>query len=142
MAVLSMRPLKNITREDLEPLWSRLDIPAARIAAALGVTRQALSAKAKKLGLPSRYTNRVPQKRGADELFARMWLAGVRMDEMASYLGYSGPSSVSNRRRAMGLPPRSRVRGIKKHAGWQETITLQEFLEMEVARAWSEERAA
>lgn len=129
-------PLSNITREHLDPVWSRLDISTEKIAAALGVTRQALSGKAHSLGLPKRTKNRAPQTKGDDALFSRMWLAGVSSPEMAAFFGYSHPSSVTTRRQNMGLPRRNRSRGGK--TPWAETISIDQFWEMEVARKMQE----
>ncbi len=131
------RPLKKLTREHLEPLWSRRDIPTARIASALGVTRQSISAKAKALGLPSRRGNMRPVRRSDDHLFESMWLAGVNSTEMAEYFGYADASSVVHRRINMGLPGRRRGAGggTNVRYGWSETISLAQCREMQFARA-------
>lgn len=142
MAAPLNAPLRSITRETLEPLWSRLDIPTERIAAALGVTRQGLSWKAKTLGLPPRTLNRAPQKKLDDELFARMWMAGVSSTDMARHFGYAGRGALSKRRVLLGLPGRTRKRGCRKHGGWAETISLTQFLEMEMAEKLAARKAA
>ena len=131
------RPLNKLTREHLEPLWSRRDIPTARIASALGVTRQSISAKAKSLGLPSRAGNMEPNKRLDNAEFRRMWLAGVNSTEMVKFFGYADASSVVHRRINMGLPGRSRGSGGSTNVryGWSETISLAQFREMQFARA-------
>jgi hypothetical protein len=131
------RPLKSLNREDLEPLWSRRDIPLERIASALGVSRQSVSSKAKSLGLPSRQGNRKPAARLDDTVFERMWLAGVNSREMAAYFGYADASSVSHRRINMGLPPRNRGAGgvTSVRYGWAETISLAQFRELQFANA-------
>lgn len=126
------RPLANITREVLEPLWLRHDIPTERIASALGVTRQGLSYKARSLVLPSREKNR--KRLVDDDTFTRMWMAGVSSTEMAEHFGYSCRSAITARRRLLKLPARTRGRGGKNAGGWQETITLAQFAEMELAR--------
>lgn len=125
------RPLANITREALEPVWNRHDIPTEVIAARLGVTRQALSLKARSLGLPSREGNR--RKKSDDDTFRRMWLAGVSSTEMAEYFGYSRGAAVSKRRKMLGLPPRTRGKGGDTRSGWKETITIAQFREQELA---------
>jgi len=132
--------LARLTRERLEPLWGRKDIPVARLAGALGVSRQALHHHARKLGLPPRGAAQVTQRKGDDALFARMWRAGVHVDEMARHFGYAGRTCVSQRRRMMGLPARTRGRGTGKTGGWRETITLREFAETEMARLMAEEK--
>ena len=131
------RPLKKLTRAHLEPLWSRRDIPIARIASALGVTRQSISAKAKSLGLPSRAGNMEPAKRSDDAMFESMWRAGVNSTEMADFFGYADASSVVHRRINMGLPGRSRGAGDVTNVryGWSETISLAQFREMQFASA-------
>ena len=131
------RPLENITRELLEPVWMRLDIPTEVIAARLGVTRQGLSYKAKSLGLPSRAKNR--RKHVDDETFTRMWLAGVNRKEMADAFGYYGPEAIGTRRIRLGLPARQRERGTGNSGGWQKTITIAQFYEQELAERMKRE---
>lgn len=142
MAAPLNAPLRNITRDTLEPLWSRMDIPTARIAAALGVSRQGLSWKAKALGLPPRTQNREPQKKLDDAMFTRMWLAGVSSTEMARYFGYAGSGALSRRRVILGLPARTRGRGGKNAGGWIETISLTQFLERDMADRLAARKAA
>ena len=127
-------PLANITREALEPVWMRKEIPLDKIARSLGVSRQAISAKAKSLGLPSRAGNKRPAQKVDDETFTRMWLAGVNTREMAKHFGYAHPSAIGHRRELLGLPPRNRSKGGKNHGGWVQTISLAQFAEMELAR--------
>lgn len=136
MAARLDAPLRNLTREALEPLWFRHEVSLDRIAGALGVTRQGLIYKARQLGLPPRGKNRKPQKKGPDELFREMWLAGVHTEDMAAYFGYSCRSAVSMRARKMGLPRRTRTttRTKGRVGGWSETISLVQFYEEELAR--------
>ena len=128
------RPLANITRETLEPVWTRTEIPIEKIEKSLGVSRQAISAKAKSLGLPSRTGNQRPAQKVDNETFTRMWLAGVNTREMAEHFGYAHPSAIGHRRELLGLPPRKRSTGGKNHGGWMQTISLAQFAEMELAR--------
>ena len=130
---MTARPLANITREMLEPVWSRKDITVEKIAKTLGVSRQAVSYKAKTLGLPSRYGNQKPKQKVDDDTFTRMWLAGVNTREMAEHFGYAHPSAIGHRRILLDLPPRVRSTGGKNHAGWVQTISLAQFAEMEMA---------
>lgn len=133
------RPLANITREDLEPLWSRLDIPTKRIAEALGVTRSGLSHKAiRSFGLPPRTGNRIPLKRGDDDLFRRMWEAGVAVEDIRKHFGYSMSGAVTTRRRALGLPPRVRSSNGESSSGWKGTIPIEAFFEQEIGRVMLE----
>lgn len=128
------RPLANITANDLEPLWSRLDIPTRKIAEALGVTRAGLSYKAiHSLGLPPRTGNQAPNTKGSDEAFTRMWMAGVNVRDMARAFGYAGHQQISTRRANMGLPARTRSQG-EGRGPWQETISIEIFWEMELAQ--------
>lgn len=130
MTTMTERPLKNITRESLAPLWARKDIPTERIAQALGVTRQAVSYKARTLGLPSRA--KVRKQLCDNETFRRMWLAGVNSTEMAEHFGYSHRSAIGTRAGVMGLPRRSRSTDTGKTGGWVQTISLAQFFEQDL----------
>lgn len=110
--------LRNIGREALGPVWAREDIPTEKMAAALGVSRQAISQRAKSLGLPSRAS--VRGKKGDDALFVTLWEAGVRPADIMRYLGYSCRQCVTQRRRMLGLPPR-RGTGLRM-------ISIEQFL--------------
>ncbi len=127
------RPLRHITKEDLEPIWNRKDITTESIATALGVSRQAISYCAKKHGLTSRKGNHTSEKKCSDDLFIRMWNAGVNAREMAEHFGYWHSSGVTTRRRNLGLPPRSRSRDGNGSGGWRETISIKMFFEMDLA---------
>lgn len=127
------RPLRRITRADLEPLWSRLDIPTEVIAKHLGVTRSGLSNKAHRLGLPSRAANR--SKKSDDATFREMWEAGVSLKDMQRHFGYAQHQCVTQRARQMGLKPRERKAGSGGFAGWPPTITLAQFFEPKLAEA-------
>lgn len=129
------RPLKHLTADDLWPLWSRLDIPTERVAQALGVTRAGLSYKARSLGLPPRTGNKECCKKCPDEVFRRMYEAGVGLQDIADKFGYTRRQSVTQRRVMMGLKPRGRLGG--GHAGWG-CISLAQFQEMELARMMTE----
>ncbi len=122
------RPLANITREVLEPVWMRNDIPTKVIAARLGVTRQGLSYKAHSLGLPSRFGNKDCCKKCPDDVFRRMYQAGVSLQDIANECGYTRRQSVTQRRKMMGLPARSSLGAPIK------PISLDEFFEMEFGR--------
>ena len=125
--------LKNLDRATLEPVWNTRTISIDRIADVLGVSRQGLSYRARAMGLPSRAGNYDGQKKCSDDLFRRIWMAGVSLQEIADYCGYSARQNVTQRSRNMGLPQRTRGEGTGRHAGWP-TISLGEFLEMELAR--------
>lgn len=127
---VGLKPLRRLTRADLEPLWSRLDIPIEVVAERLGVSRTGLSSKAKSLGLPSRVSNRA--KKVDDETFRAMWEANVAIREMADYLGYAQHQGVTQRARHMGLPMRQRTGG--SPSGWPPSITIAQFLELQFGR--------
>lgn len=104
------RPLKSVTRAQLEPVWLRHDISVAKIAEALGVTRQALTRHAVDvLGLPPRGDHQTATKKTSDADFIAAWEAGVRTKDIARAFGYSSTGAVSKRRKALGLPPRPRT---------------------------------
>ncbi len=126
-------PLRNITREDLAPIWSRLDIRTEDMARALGVSRAGLSYHAlKKLGLPSRGANRKCMARDI-EIFTAMWEDGVSTAEIAAHFGMSGPACVTVRRKRLGLPPRRKganlaLAGVSPcRGGYAPTLPISEF---------------
>lgn len=124
-------PLRHVTREVLEPLWLRRDISTERIAEVLGVSRQAVSLKAKRLGLPSRAGNQASRQNVDAATFERLWRAGVCTTDIAKAFGYCNRTAVSHRARMMGLPRRRRGAG---PGGWAGTIRAAEFREIELAR--------
>ena len=127
--------LKWLTKELLEPVWSRRDVRTEDIARALNVTRAAISFRAKTFGLPSRAGNQLPAKKAPDDLFREMWVAGVSSGDMARYFGFAGRSSVTARRRLMGLEPRVRsIEGVSNRSQgyWVETISIDEFWQMKL----------
>jgi len=134
------RPLANITRELLEPIWSRRDIAIKDIAARLGVTRQAICSKAKTFGLPSRAGNQI--KYGSDDIFRRLWLAGVSTNEIAAALGYSHKSAVGVRSKAMGLPARTRMSSDGGPGGWPRALTMAQYQEQLLAERMAREAAS
>lgn len=126
-------PLANIKREDLAPLWERLDIRTEDMARALGVSRAGLSYHAlKKLGLPSRVKNRKCAIRDV-ELFKAMWEAGVGSAEIAAHFGLYGTGCVTTRRTKLGLPPRKKgvnlaLVGVRPcSGGYAPTLPISEF---------------
>ncbi|MBR9836996.1 MAG: hypothetical protein GYB50_03775 [Rhodobacteraceae bacterium] len=126
--------LRKITAEVLGPIWARRDIPVSRIAAHLGVSHQAVSAHARRLGLPPRgRTNKDSLKRGSDADLRKLWLAGISTREIAKALGFTQGASVSTRARRLGLPPRAGG-GIRSHE-YRPTMTLAELREIEMAAA-------
>lgn len=125
--------LSKITADTLGPIWGRRDISITRMAETLGVSHQALSQHARRLGLPSRRGNQDPRKQGSDDLLRRMWEAGVSTTEMAIALGYSSGATISGRARRMGLE--SRVSETCRVHQYKPAMTLAEFQEIELAAA-------
>jgi len=121
--------LKEIDEAVLRAAWQRFDIPTERIASTVGVTRQGLSCWAKSRGLSSRYGNQAPNKKGSDQVFREMWLAGVSTRGIAQHFGFSSAGAVTKRRQMLGLPGRCRTTGPGARGGYQPTISLAEFLE-------------
>lgn len=112
-------------------LWSCLDISIDEIAASADVTRQAVTYRAKRLGLPSRVTNR--RRKHEPGLLAEMWNAGVRVADIARHFGFAYHQCVSTAARNMGLPPRERGAAGFKNGGWKKNITLEEFAQIKLA---------
>lgn len=132
---------KRIPAATVRRLWSDLNITTADAADQLGITRAGLSDMARRLGLPSRSGNYGSRKRGSDTEFAAMWAAGVAIADMAQHFGYASHRGVISRRKAMGLPPRTRGRGKGNGRGWAETITLDNYRQGELARRMAEAAA-
>lgn len=114
---------KAVSDAEFERLWSDYSLTCAQIGARLGITRQAVSTRARRRGLPPR-----PQGRRVPaydvELFGRMVSAGVRQADIAAHFGMSDTTVRAHARRA-GLAPREPA---------APPITLYEFAEMELAR--------
>lgn len=121
--------LKDLTPEQLKPLWDRREISLARIGKALGVSRQAVAWQGRKFGFDSRAGNYKGQKKGTDEDFIRLWEAGVSLKAMRDYCGYSLTQNVSQRARMLGLKGRFREDGKAYPA-----LTLSQYAEIELKR--------
>jgi len=126
--------VRNLTREVLEPLWNRREISFARMGAALGVSAEVVRRKGIRLGLPPRGARKAPHGKCDAEAFRRLWLAGVKTEDMARHFGYAEASCVTRRARRLGLPKRQRGRSTGAVAGWAATISLTQYLEAEMAR--------
>ena len=122
---------KRIPPAKVRRLWSDLSMPLDEAARQLGVSRPGLTYIARQLGLPSRAGNYAPQKKGCDEEFVRMWRAGVSLQDLADHFGYASHRGVCHRRKALGLPTRTRATG--KGRRWEETISLTEWREQQLA---------
>lgn len=124
------------SRRDVDPetfarLWNCHQISTKEIAAWMGVTRQAVSDRASRMGLPSRAKVRKRLVR-YDEL-RELWTAGVASKDIAEYFGLANHSCVSQAVRNAGLPRRKRGKGGKTHGGWIGTISLQEYGQVKLA---------
>jgi hypothetical protein len=119
--------LANITRPVLEPLILRKKITLRQIGETLGVTPQAVSYHARKLGIPVRGMNSEPEKKCSDEDFRRLWEAGVSIKDMAEAFGYSCAQNVTQRRMMMGLEPR-------RPKGRKQPISLKDYLMIEAMK--------
>lgn len=130
------------TRRRVDPdafaqAWNSHAIPTDRIASVLGVTRQAVSDRAQRMGLPSRAKLRKSKVR-RDELRA-LWLAGVCLKDIAAHFGLKSHSCVTHAVRMAGLPRRVRGRGGKTHGGWIGTISMAEYAEQRLGEIMAEE---
>lgn len=127
--------LQNVTREMLEPIWCDTRITTEEIALPLGVSVSGVCYRAKALGLPYPRPVRGRPKTGRDKdaEFRRMWLAGVKMDEIAKAFSTS-KNYVGQKRIRMGLPPRRAKAGAGGYGGFG-SITLQEYRETLIAKA-------
>ncbi len=96
--------LAGIRREDLEPVWNRHDIPLSKVAARLGVSKNAISKLARRFGLPKRES--VCRSLIDDDQMARMWICGVPARDIARHFGLTTPCAIYMRRKKLGLQPR------------------------------------
>ena len=108
-------------------LWSCLTITTDEIAASVGVTRQAVGYRAKRMGLPPRSKNR--RRKAAPNELAEMWRAGVRCADIARHFGMAHGACVSTAARKLGLPPRVRGAAGFRNGGWARNITLEQYFE-------------
>ena len=119
-----------VDRETFTRLWKCHTISTEEIAQWLGVTRQAVSDRARRMGLPSRA--KVRRRIIRLEELKDLWKAGVATKDIAAYFGLAHHSCVSTAARNAGLPPRQR--GVGKGAGlWIGTISMREYRELKLA---------
>lgn len=127
----------SFDRDVFAKLWAS-KVPTARIAEAIGISRQGVIWHAKRMGLAPRVSARSrtkPKVRENPHIFIEMWEQGVSTASMAEYFGYSHSASVSVQARAMGLPRRrkglptnKREHGAACKGGYPPTITAAEFV--------------
>lgn len=124
------------TRREVDPetfarLWNCHRISTEEIAQWMGVTRQAVGDRARRMGLPSRAKVRKQLVRN-DEL-RELWLAGDAAKDIAEYFGLASHSCVSRAVLLAGLPRRKRGKGGNTHGGWIGTISLHDYRQMKLA---------
>lgn len=118
-------------REIFARLWNDHSVPTARIAAAMGLTRQGVSWHARKLNLPGR--DKLRRKLYEETTLRDMWLAGVKASEIAKHFGMAHHACASTAARKLGLPRRQRGPSGKMNGGWPATISLTEYFEAKAA---------
>ena len=104
------------TREAFRALWlARPLIPRRKIAAAMGVSKHAVTRFAARLGLPPRMRGVCGMRDtlfsapGSEDLFRKLWLDGVANREILRALGKNNhPSNVSQAAKIRGLARRPR----------------------------------
>lgn len=98
--------MKRVPVARIRAVWLDPHLTTAEAAAQVGLTRVNLWLRAKAIGLPARKGGRRPRV-GADRAaeFARMWMRGDRVADIAAHFGISDPSVVY-RCRSLGLPGR------------------------------------
>lgn len=119
------RKRREVDAATFERLWRCHTIGTHEIAEWIGISRQAVSDRAKRMGLPQRAKNR--RKLSNDDELRELWLAGVCVKDIAAHFGYAHPSAVGVAVRNLGLPPRHRGKGTKFPNGWVGTISLYDY---------------
>lgn len=128
---------KKIDDEAMRKLWVA-GTPIDEICAKLGVGNASVRLAVQRLGLAARPRGgvrgaRAMQVNGSDERLREMWEAGVRRDDIAAYFGFK-PSGIRSAVKTLGLSPRA-------IGGPNRTITLDEFLQIGLARKLAESAA-
>lgn len=127
---------KAMSRAELARLWADRRISREEIGRRLGITAQAVSWRARTLGLPPRPEGSAPRFDHHDPLFFEMWHANVRPAEMGRHFGVGLSAILANARRL----------GLSRECHRHNSIDLAAFREMQLSRALAaqaaEERAA
>lgn len=122
---------RRVSLAEFRRMWSDPALCVDDIAAALGVSRQAVRSRARKRGLPPR---RKPVALAIRDIgtFAAMWSAGV---PTAAIMAHFACSHLTPRNTAarLGLQPRGRA--------WRAKTTLPAFLKDELGRRLAEAAA-
>ncbi len=116
---------RRLDAADFARLWNCHAIATEDIARALGVTRQAVSDRARRMGLPSRAKLRKTLVRR--DTLRDLWLAGVASKDIARHFGLASHSCVSRAVKMAGLPRRKRGKGGQTRNGWIGTISIEEY---------------
>ncbi len=127
---------RRFNRDVFARLWNDHRVPTARIAATMGVTRQAVSWHAHHMGLPSR--EKLRKRKSDPALLSEMWLAGVRSADIARHFGMAHHSCAVTAAKKLGLPGRKRGPSGWMNGGWESNITLEQFLEAKLGERMAE----
>lgn len=128
---------KKIDDDAMQKLWAK-GVQIDEICARLGVGKASVRLAVKRLGLPARPHGGVRGTRamvlnGLDGRLREMWEAGVRREDIAAHFGFK-PAGIRRALKSIGLAPRPA-------GGPNRTITLDEFLQLELARKLAEQAA-
>jgi len=119
-------------------LWNCHRIATKEIAQWLGVTRQAVSDRARRIGLPSRAKVRKHLVR-KDQL-RELWMAGVATKDIAAHFGLASHSCVSRAVTLAGLPRRTRGKGGNTPGGRAGMISFYDYCQIQLAEQMSHSR--
>ena len=133
------RTRREVDPDTLARLWNCHRISTDEIAQWLGVSRQAVGDRARRMGLPS--GAKVRKRLVRDEELRELWLAGVSTTDIAKLFGLASRSCVSRAVLLAGLPRRKRGKGGKTHGGWIGTISLEEYRQIKLAERMKAEIA-
>lgn len=97
----------TLTPAQFAALWNDHDIPTKAIAAYLGITRQAVSWRARREALPGRDKLRKSKVKKRDcALFSHLWAANVSVAEIAEHFGLKSHGCAGVVAGHLGLPRR------------------------------------
>lgn len=128
---------KKIDDDAMRKLWAK-GVPIDEICDQLGVGKASIRLAIKRLGLPARPHGGVRGTRamvlnGLDGRMREMWEAGVRRADIAAHFGFK-PAGIRRALKSLGLTPRA-------VGGPNRTITLDDFMQLELARKLAEQAA-
>ena len=111
---------KRIPAATIRAAWADLSVSATVAAERIGLSRNALHKRAKRMGLPPRPDGRRPKAN--ERLLRRLWLAGVPAKEIARLFGCHTLTISQTVRRIPDLPMRA-------PGGYRRGPTLEQVLE-------------